>query len=42
MLPASPAGKVAVIAGLVLGGSVALTMVALFTAFLVETFRNVH
>jgi hypothetical protein len=38
-LPESPAGKLAVIGGLVVGGTVALGMVLLFTAFLVETLR---
>ena len=38
-LPRSPAGRFAVIGGLVVGGTVAVMMVALFTAFLFETFR---
>jgi len=38
-LPRNPAGRFAVIGGLVVGGTVAIMMVALFTAFLFETFR---
>ena len=39
-LPASPAARAVVIGGLVLGGTVAVMMVALFTAFLIETIRT--
>jgi hypothetical protein len=39
ILPESPVGRVAVIGALVVGGTVALMMVALFTAFLFETLR---
>lgn len=38
-LPQSPAARAAVIGGLVVGGTVAVMMVALFTAFLFETIR---
>jgi hypothetical protein len=40
VLPRSPAGRAIVIASLVAGGTVAVMMVALFTAFLFETFRT--
>ena len=40
ILPRSPAGRAAVIGGLVIGGTVAVMMVALFTAFLFETIRS--
>ncbi len=39
VLPESPVGRAAVIGGLVVGGTVAVMMVALFTAFLFETIR---
>ena len=39
-LPKSPPGRAAVIGGLVVGGTVAVMMVALFTAFLFETVRR--
>jgi hypothetical protein len=41
-LPPSPAGRAAVIAALFVGGTVALAMVSLFLAFLVETFRTMR
>lgn len=40
VLPPSPAGKIAVIGGLVIGGAVAIAMVALVSVFLFETFRS--
>jgi hypothetical protein len=40
VLPKSPAGRAIVIGSLVAGGTVAVMMVALFTAFLFETFRT--
>jgi hypothetical protein len=40
VLPESAAGRFAVIGGLVVGGTVALTMVALFAVFLIETLRT--
>jgi hypothetical protein len=40
VLPKSPAGRVVVVGGLVVGGTVAVVMVALFTAFLFETIRT--
>jgi hypothetical protein len=40
VLPRSPAGRAAVIGGLVVGGTVAVMMVALFAAFLFETIRT--
>ncbi len=39
-LPKSPAGRALVIGGLVVGGTVAVMMVALFTAFIFETVRT--
>ena len=39
-LPPSGLGRVAVIAGLVVGGCVAVLMCAVFGAFLVETLRG--
>lgn len=42
VLPKSRAGRAAVIGGLVMGGTVAVMMVALFTAFLFETFRGMR
>jgi hypothetical protein len=39
-LPDTALGRLAVIGGLVVGGTAALAMVALFTAFLFETFRS--
>lgn len=39
-LPKSAGGRAAVIAALVVGGSVALGMVILFSAFLYETLRT--
>jgi hypothetical protein len=39
ILPETAIGRVAVIGGLVAGGTAAVAMVALFTAFLIETFR---
>jgi len=39
-LPPSGLGRVAVLAGLVLGGTVAILMFAVFGAFLIETFRH--
>jgi hypothetical protein len=39
-LPESPLGRIAVIGGLVVGGTVAVMMVALFTAFIFETIRT--
>jgi len=39
VLPESSIGRAAVIGGLVVGGTAAVAMVALFTAFLFETFR---
>jgi hypothetical protein len=39
-LPKSPAGRAVVIGSLVAGGTVAVMMVALFTAFLFETIRT--
>jgi len=39
-LPAGRAARMAVLASLVVGGMAALALVVLFTAFLVETFRN--
>jgi hypothetical protein len=39
-LPPSGLGRVAVIAGLVLGGAVAVLMFAVFGAFVVETLRS--
>jgi hypothetical protein len=39
-LPRSPLGRAAVIGGLVVGGTVAVMMVALFTAFILETLRT--
>ncbi len=41
-LPRSPVGRAAVIGGLVVGGTVAVTMVVLFAAFIFETFRTVR
>jgi len=40
VLPASPVGRAVVIGGLVVGGTVAVMMLALFTAFLFETIRS--
>jgi hypothetical protein len=40
ILPETAMGKVGVIVGLVVGGTVAMTMVALFSIFLFETFRT--
>jgi hypothetical protein len=40
VLPASLLGRAAVIGGLVVGGTVAVAMVALFTAFVLETIRT--
>jgi hypothetical protein len=40
VLPQSPAGRALVIGGLVVGGTVAVMMVALFTAFIFETVRT--
>jgi hypothetical protein len=40
VLPKSPAGRAVVIGGLVVGGTAAVMMVALFTAFLFETVRT--
>ncbi len=42
VLPASPVGRVAVIVALAVGGTVAVVMVALFVAFLFETFRTMR
>jgi len=42
VLPKSRAGRAAVIGSLVVGGTVAVMMVALFTAFLFETFRTMQ
>lgn len=42
VLPKSPAGRAAVIGGLVVGGTVAVMMVALFSAFLFETVRTMR
>jgi hypothetical protein len=42
VLPKSRAGRAAVIGGLVVGGTVAVMMVALFTAFLFETVRTMR
>jgi hypothetical protein len=39
-LPPTALGRVAVLAGLVVGGAVAILMVAVFGAFLLETFRR--
>jgi hypothetical protein len=39
-LPKSPAGRFVVIGSLVAGGTVAVMMVALFTAFICETLRT--
>lgn len=39
-LPESGPARTLVIAGLVVGGTVAVVMVALFTAFLFETIRS--
>jgi hypothetical protein len=39
-LPPSGLGRAAVIAGLVLGGTVAVLMFAVFGAFVVETLRS--
>jgi hypothetical protein len=39
ILPETALGRAAVIGSLVVGGTAAAAMVALFTAFLVETFR---
>jgi LPS O-antigen subunit length determinant protein (WzzB/FepE family) len=39
-LPRSGPARTLVIAGLVVGGTVAVVMVALFTAFLFETIRS--
>jgi hypothetical protein len=39
-LPSSTAGRAAVFAALFVGGMVAIAMVSLFVAFLVETFRT--
>ena len=39
-LPTSGPGRLAVVAGLVLGGTVAVLMFAVFGAFLVETLRS--
>jgi hypothetical protein len=40
VLPENPLGRAAVIGGLIVGGTVAMAMVALFTAFVVETLRS--
>jgi hypothetical protein len=40
VLPETRSGKAAVLAGLVVGGAVALAMVALVSIFLFETFRG--
>ncbi len=40
VLPRSPVGRLVVIGGLVVGGTVAVVMVALFTAFVFETIRT--
>jgi len=40
VLPQSWAGRALVIGGLVAGGTVAVMMVALFTAFIFETVRT--
>ena len=42
VLPKSRLGRAAVIGGLVMGGTVAVMMVALFTAFLFETVRTMR
>jgi hypothetical protein len=42
VLPQSTVGRAAVIGGLVVGGTVAVMMVALFTAFLFETVRTMR
>jgi hypothetical protein len=39
VLPETALGRAAVIGGLVVGGTAAAAMVALFTVFLIETFR---
>lgn len=39
-LPREPGARAAVIAALIVGGSVALGMVILFSVFLYETFRT--
>jgi len=42
VLPRTRSGKYAVLAALAIGGSVAVAMVVLFTAYLVETVRNIQ
>jgi hypothetical protein len=39
VLPETAIGRAAVIGGLVVGGTAAVAMVVLFTAFLIETLR---
>ena len=39
VLPESFIGRAAVVVGLIVGGTAAVAMVALFTAFLIETLR---
>jgi hypothetical protein len=39
VLPETALGRATVIGGLVVGGTVAMTMVVLFTVFLLETFK---
>lgn len=39
VLPETTVGRAAVIGSLVVGGTVAVTMVALFAVFLIETFK---